>query len=1310
MSISIPAMTKAANSAQSLELGHLVINVTGPGLTNTVLFTWDACRSCATPSAPPSQFFVDVPTGKSRLVQVLAVYQNRTTSLTSFYYGDKTADFAKLEENISIPVTDLTGGLPLITGAVAGRYLDAANAGPTGELEVRYQPPGDRPALVLEKARIANGWFNTMGIKGIPLRYVLKDSGRDLFGQALELGDRTIFKPSDRVTKLFVPFTSYLDGANVPRDNEDAEIHVIGYFGPGAGSARIICSELTSGTELDNKFVYKSTSVKLGFHILGLNDAEPSAASLTNKVAPATKISVQGALPLASSPLCGTYTAGNTAANIYQNFLPLLKTNFENGRDLVAGFRFPFGMIATPGSTTGLNGDSFVFGAGVGSNPLYVSSAPHFLGGKLLPGLASIVTNVRVYKVSPTGAQLLDQMDAAPCGEIGKFGVTQTGSTGITAGGGFYVGTSLTAGDVSAGHGVAMCFDSIAGPLPNGVFLPSYIFGGHGPGPGPVSPPYLRLEGLASHLSNGVSTKPLTNGKCYPVSLKTYSVGSGGPAPDYLLGAPLAVTFPGSNFSFYSSESLCLSGGAALSSVTMPASSHEYASLWLKPTMGNGSSPVSLTLGSTEVTYNPDGHFAIGEPKLRTNLPGSLIAGGCYPFQVQSLEADGVTQYARSGVKTFSMSATGGAMKVSCGGSTLSASQTLGDGFPETTIFYFEPTGVDNDDSGVTLSHAGDFSGFEMQNAASKIVTNGATAPEKLGVVMATSPAPYGVCVRGYIELRNSEDAPVAARDFVSVELNATGFGMTYSDDGCQVSSRSFMIQKNAYRTSFWYKALVEAGSPTLTAKTQAFGTGFAGNLTHAPAGAVSIAFDSNRQLHGLYLSQWALAKVVGSHQLTGDYLELPIVKTGTSFDCRSEPGGANCGGQLDLVNNIFRIHRNDISSDRRFILSAFGPGEHRLEFRVKDLLHPELRIVTCEKILTANSVASDLIAGTNCLAGTSSIVIDQNTDLDVKRLIGTFPNYNNVSFSGAKFSMTSSSVHDAVALAYLTVAVPASGSAVDILVGSSTNRVRIVNVSFNIASGGTATALSASGDFPLALSGLSVQCHVTTATGFRFADKIGGLTMSEISATSTSGTSSFVGIQVNAISSNSVIDQLSGYNFAGDGTALKLMGGSGYTASAPFVQDLYVSGTNGLSLTDDVNLEVENFSIFSTGISGKALSIQRNSDGVSNVKLGRGRVYAMSDGPFIQIGSGSASAVIANVTLNEVHFLAREQQALAFDGGGLTLNLQGSAADSTVRGCYEATKQPTALASNGAVIDGTLLKLGTFTETANGSQSCRAN
>jgi hypothetical protein len=234
----------------ALTLGHVVINVSGSGMPGPIVINWDADGG----KTAPSSFFVEAPQGDGRLVQILAVYKDSTTSSMSFYYGDVMANFNSPDINLLIPVAAV-GTSTIYDGQIAGRYLTSANDGPSGEIEIRFLPPG-KPSLLIERSFMFHGWFSVFGLSGQSFSYQLKGFG-ELFGGPVSLDSSAFATTSNTLLKLTLPVHNRSESSSVKPENPST--YVWGYFGDSNfTSSKKICADFS--TALTKMYKYGTTN------------------------------------------------------------------------------------------------------------------------------------------------------------------------------------------------------------------------------------------------------------------------------------------------------------------------------------------------------------------------------------------------------------------------------------------------------------------------------------------------------------------------------------------------------------------------------------------------------------------------------------------------------------------------------------------------------------------------------------------------------------------------------------------------------------------------------------------------------------------------------------------------------------------------------------------------------------------------------------------------------------------------------------------------------------------------------------------
>jgi hypothetical protein len=209
----------------NLTLNHLVVNVTGPGISSPVFFSWDSNQGRIN---PPAAFTIDVPGGDGRLIQVLAIYEELGIASEQFYYGDATASIVDAETNVSIIVSKINSSTG--EGQIAGRYVTSANSGPTGPISMFYKP-ADKPKMLVHVSEMFGGFFRVFALQGAQFEYVLGD-GTNMFGGPVDVNAVSL----SNAMKVYMPplWRERYDENTMTYEEQPQTNVVVGWFGPSA--------------------------------------------------------------------------------------------------------------------------------------------------------------------------------------------------------------------------------------------------------------------------------------------------------------------------------------------------------------------------------------------------------------------------------------------------------------------------------------------------------------------------------------------------------------------------------------------------------------------------------------------------------------------------------------------------------------------------------------------------------------------------------------------------------------------------------------------------------------------------------------------------------------------------------------------------------------------------------------------------------------------------------------------------------------------------------------------------------------------
>lgn len=317
-------------SALSGELAHLVVNISGPGLPGgTILQVWDQCKDCAVSMPVPNPFIIDgIPySADPRLIQVLAVYQDSDYGM-AFFYGDILAVMNQPDVSTVINLDLLNSSSAMTSGRIAGRYMDWSGGGPTGRVNIMYEPPG-KPRMVIQKSSIINGWFEFFALDIINFDYVLED-GRVLFDN-VNLNSSEFFANS-RLLNINIP--EHENSRDSVWSTEEASKLVLGWFGDTTWTAsKSWCYDTGSNYQYSN------------LAVLGSSGATKLIASAS--ASGSQYVSYQGGLDISDS-LCQ-----NSAVRFDSTLLSTASYIDNSHKDGAIPFELPFRKIGT-------NGDTFV--------------------------------------------------------------------------------------------------------------------------------------------------------------------------------------------------------------------------------------------------------------------------------------------------------------------------------------------------------------------------------------------------------------------------------------------------------------------------------------------------------------------------------------------------------------------------------------------------------------------------------------------------------------------------------------------------------------------------------------------------------------------------------------------------------------------------------------------------------------------------------------------------------------------------------------------------------------------------------------
>lgn len=553
LKIVMPSAERMRAQGASPQIMHVVINISGPGIQQPIVYNWDAKDSGGS-ATPPSTFNFTVPMGQSRLIQALLVTSSSSgtasssSKLADFYYGDVSQSLSNANESAVISVSNIANAVSVSDGRIAGRYLTGADSGPSKQLQVQYVPAG-KPGLIIQQSPMVNGWFSSFGLDQIGLRYVL-DDGFILFDNAT-LSSFVPGNPSNSPSVMAIQFPDHYrqqyncnsSGPCTPSwQFESGSKAIVGFFGPGAKSASSVCYAFQPDSTLTNVSSSATGSVSMPVII------NPSAATA------ATAVGIYGGVA-SSDSRCLAAAGGATVSAINPafgtNFLSVVLGQLNgSGSDSVTGIYAPFSISAssscTSNSTSNTNSCWYNY---LQSGPSSSANSMQMVAN-LLPSTSALFDGVKIYvRPDPDGTNN-EFHDSLPCSKIasGEMGFSYLKDGSIANG---QMSISLTQADFNLNatgqsqNDFAVCLSSGGQVRDIGFYMASRNFnfgmnsgggtGGSGGSSGPsvyaeihIEPPtgYSQPVPYANYLP-GLTT--LLANQCYPFNISIFSNTTTGP-------------------------------------------------------------------------------------------------------------------------------------------------------------------------------------------------------------------------------------------------------------------------------------------------------------------------------------------------------------------------------------------------------------------------------------------------------------------------------------------------------------------------------------------------------------------------------------------------------------------------------------------------------------------------------------------------------------------------------------------------------------------------------------------------------------
>lgn len=579
---------------------HIVINVRGPLMPNDVVWSWDAHQN-GTIVPPPANIVLDVPKGPDRLFQILVVSENESGQM-QFLYGDTLKTLAASAEDVSISVASIGSGGE--EAEIGGRYLTGDDVGPTGVLELLFQPPGTgRPAMKIFNTAMVNGWFQLFMINGAPFTYRWLHSGATLFsGNGFSDPEFTPASALDHKLHLIRPagYSYYQKGGGVYVTEARAAARVIGgYFGPAAATyGKPACYTAAQTMQSFYSDIGHTTAI--------LYDPTSTAVTKTRR------LNNQGGVSFGS----GSCVGGDP-------FIDWIKVDGKyagNGRDQTFGFRGIF--VSPPNSST----IASTYNSGTQVMTLSWTFLPDVIGTNGVDGVA-------IYAHPDFDGGMEMGGDGIDCEKLQSVGFSWVGDSSSSP----FAFPVTTANQSTTKAALCPYKLNYAGKAK--YLFPGTRYENQGGGGGGSSGPMLVWKAGGG----GTATGTIQNNNCYNFEIEAMENGS----PD-IQGAALSISVQNSGPSASLYDAPDCGGAPITGSTTIATGYSKRAVSFLSTNNGyknynfsaSGYSPASADLSvysgvdanKLEIAFLPTatavGRCVMGEIRLENSVPEPAVNSG----------------------------------------------------------------------------------------------------------------------------------------------------------------------------------------------------------------------------------------------------------------------------------------------------------------------------------------------------------------------------------------------------------------------------------------------------------------------------------------------------------------------------------------------------------------------------------------------------------------------------------------------------------------------------------------------------------
>ncbi len=203
---------------------RLAVNVTAADLKEPLQVLLSSEMKSSPSNGLAAEATLEVPSGKDRLIQLIAVYED-STGKEILRYGDIIKTLTPGTSEVSIPLQSVAENIEVDQSKVRGRFLSTNTSGPSEELLMIYRPAG-KPGITVDRSWMINGWFQTTVLKDVPMDYITATGV--VIGEQWKLASLT---PSKNLVQLHFPLTyrqEFLNGTHWK--TEKPQNHFLGFF------------------------------------------------------------------------------------------------------------------------------------------------------------------------------------------------------------------------------------------------------------------------------------------------------------------------------------------------------------------------------------------------------------------------------------------------------------------------------------------------------------------------------------------------------------------------------------------------------------------------------------------------------------------------------------------------------------------------------------------------------------------------------------------------------------------------------------------------------------------------------------------------------------------------------------------------------------------------------------------------------------------------------------------------------------------------------------------------------------------------